>query len=93
MYGTIARLRVKPGALDQLIAWGQRQPDAPNSMYYVFQMDNDPNELYLVVITESEEVYREIANSPEQHERYLEMVELLQAEPEWHDGHVVDSYY
>lgn len=93
MYGTIARLRLKPGALEQFRAWGERQPDITNGVVYVFQMDKDPNELYLVAIAESEEAYRQIANDPEQHERYLEMVALLQTEPEWHDGHVLESRY
>ncbi|MCZ7538926.1 MAG: hypothetical protein M5U29_03200 [Anaerolineae bacterium] len=54
-------------------------------------MDADPNELYLVVVAENEEIYRANANSPEQHQSFLEMMQFLVAEPEWHDGHVIQN--
>jgi quinol monooxygenase YgiN len=92
MYGTIARMRIKPGALEGLMRWGEQQEDGPGLIaLHVFQMDADPNELYLVVVAENEEIYRANANSPEQHQSFLEMMQFLVAEPEWHDGHVVQN--
>jgi len=32
------------------------------------------------------------ADSPEQNTRYLEFRDLLEADPEWHDGEIVDMY-
>jgi hypothetical protein len=92
MYGTIARIKVKPGMLERLMAWGQEQPADAGAML-IYQSDHDPNELWLVIAAESREAYRARSESPEQHEQYLQMMQYLAAEPEWHDGEVVDSYF
>ena len=91
MYGTIARMRVKPGALDQLRALSEReQQEIPGLIgQYVYRMDADPNIFYLVVVFESRESYVANAQSPEQHQRYLEMVSLLDGPPEWHHGEIL----
>jgi heme-degrading monooxygenase HmoA len=93
MYGTIARLRGKPGAFEQLQAMNEgEQPDVPGIItQYVYRMDADPNEYYLVVVFESKEAYVANAQSPEQNERFQSMVALLEEPPEWHDGEIVFS--
>jgi hypothetical protein len=90
MYGTIAKMRVKPGQGPALQEWGQRA-DAPAGTVAVavFQMDADPTELYMVAMADSKEAYFANADSPEQHQRYLEMMQFLAAEPEWHDGEII----
>jgi quinol monooxygenase YgiN len=90
MYGTVARLRAKPGAVEALRQTldGQQQ-SAELKRFYVYQADADPDELYLAVVFETREAYFKNADSPEQHERYLQMRELLADEPEWHDGEIV----
>ncbi|MDP9315927.1 MAG: antibiotic biosynthesis monooxygenase [Chloroflexota bacterium] len=92
MYGTVARTRLKPGMEERM----RRMSDAENALQipgfiaqYVYQMDADPNEYYLVVIFESKEAYFANANNPEQNARYQEMVEMMAAPPEWHDGEIV----
>jgi quinol monooxygenase YgiN len=93
MYGTIARLRAKPGAFEQLQAMNEgEQPQVPGIItQYVYRMDNDPNEYYLVVVFESKEAYVANAQSPEQNERFQSMVAFLEEPPEWHDGEIVFS--
>lgn len=93
MYGTIARMKVKPGMMDAFIAWGE-QRDRPDdgSATLVFRSDNDPNELFLVVAARSREEYRAQSESPEMHEQFLEMMQFLAAEPEWHDGEVIEAH-
>jgi heme-degrading monooxygenase HmoA len=59
---------------------------------YVYRMDSNPNEFYLVVMFESREAYWRNAESPEQHERFLKFMQYAAAEPEWHDGEIVLSY-
>ncbi len=91
MYGTIARLRMKPGAEEQ---FGQiEREDAteiPGFVFsYLYRADAGNNEYYLVVGFESRDAYRRNAESPEQHQRYLRYRELLEEEPEWHDGEIV----
>ena len=92
MYGTVARIRVKPGAEKQLIEMSQNESDLQMPGYvsqYVYRMDVDPNEYYLVVIFESKEAYFANADSPDQDARYREFRALLEQDPEWHDGEIV----
>ena len=96
MYGTIARMKVKPGALDALKRLGGEQSGQNIKGYvgqYVYQMDDDPNELYLVVLFDSKESYQANADSPDQDARFGELMQHMAAEPEWHDGEVVFSHH
>jgi quinol monooxygenase YgiN len=92
MYGTVARLQLKPGAqqqiADQLREFEQAQvPGFVSS--YVYQMDADPNVYYLAVAFENKDAYFANARSPEQYARFEKMMTLLVGEPEWHDGEIV----
>ena len=91
MYGTIARLRLKPGMDEQLQALlSELRPQVPGLVFdHLYRMDADTNEYYLVVGFESREAYRANAASPEQHARYERYRSLLEADPEWHDGEIV----
>jgi hypothetical protein len=88
MYGTIARMKTKPGALELLKKLETRRPKGLIGSY-VYQMDADPNELWMVVMFESKKTYMENADSPEQNEEYLQLRELLSEDPVWNDGEVV----
>jgi quinol monooxygenase YgiN len=89
MYGTIARMRVKPGKVDAFMAWGRALPMAAGEQAaMIYQMDADPNEFYLVAAFSSKDAYVANAASPEQNRIFLQMMEFLTAEPEWHDGAV-----
>jgi heme-degrading monooxygenase HmoA len=92
MYGTIARYRLKPGAEAQLeeqsrIFQAAKVPGFVGT--YIYRMDADPHEYYLAVLFTSKEAYMANARSPEQDARYRQMLQLLEEEPEWHDGEVV----
>jgi len=91
MYGTIARLQVKPGSLEALQQWGSsRSEPIPGYLTeYVFQMDSNPNELYLAIIFMDKASYVANAQTPRQQARYEEMRTMLSADPEWHDGEVI----
>jgi len=92
MYGTVARYRAKPGNVDALLEL-QRQLDAdppPGFVAaYIYQMDDDPEEFLEAVLFENRETYMANADSPEQHQWYLKMRALVEADPEWHDGTVI----
>jgi quinol monooxygenase YgiN len=93
MYGSIAHL-LKPGRDEEL---RQREQEmAPPILGFVsqhmYRMDADPNELYLVVAFENEQAYRDNAESPEQHQRYEQFRTLLDADPEWQDREIIDTY-
>jgi len=56
---------------------------------YVYRMENDPNMFMMAVIFDDRASYVANANSPEQNVRYLQMVDLLEGPPEWHDGEIM----
>jgi len=92
MFGTVARYLVKPGHEKQLMdEMGSFEGDPPAGWLYhtAFRSTKDPNEIWLSVVFESEEAYRKNADSPDMDKEYRRMLEHLQGEPEWHDGHVI----
>lgn len=92
MYGTIARMRLKPGTDGQMRELMQEYEtlDVPGYVRStVYQMDTDSNEYYLTVAFEDRDSYRANAESPEQDARYRKMASLLDGDPEWHDGEII----
>ena len=92
MYGTVAKMRAKQGMVQKLQDLTAREdmrsiPGLVNTI--VYQMDNDPNQLIMVVLFESKEAYVKNADSPEQNARYQEFVALLEGQPEWNDGEII----
>ncbi len=95
MYGTIARVHPKPGALAQLRAMTDdlnsargRVPDGFVASY-VFIPDEQPYErdtVFLVAIFEDKAKYDANADSPEQHEQFLQMRAFMEDDPDWMDG-------
>jgi hypothetical protein len=47
-----------------------------------------PDDVWGVAVFASEKAYRENANDPAQDKEYRQMRELLESDPEWHDGAV-----
>ena len=94
VYGTVARMRLKPGSEERLREMMQAYEDLDVPGYVgmtVYRMDIDPAEMYMSVLFDDRATYLANAQSPEQDARYREMLELLEGEPEWHDGEVVYS--
>ncbi len=92
MYGTVAKMRVKVGAEQEFMRVAQETESVPVPgvvAVYVYQMDADSRDFYMVVMFDSQESYIANANSPEQHQRFVRMMTALESEPEWHDGTVV----
>jgi quinol monooxygenase YgiN len=92
MFGTIARYRLKPGHEEQLMsAMRGFEEDAPEGWVYhtIFRNAKDPNEIWVSVVFDNEDAYRKNASSPEMDKQYRNMLEHLQGEPDWHDGHVI----
>ncbi len=88
MYGTIAKLKALPGALDAIRAMEARRPPGFVASY-VLQANATADELWFVVLFESQAAYEANAASPEQDSEYWALRRLLAAEPEWHDGAIV----
>lgn len=94
MYGTVARMQLKPGAESQMDAL-MREYDAlkvPGYVTtYVYRMDADPQTYYMAVVFDSKESYWANARDPQQDARYQQMRALLESDPEWHDGEIVSA--
>jgi quinol monooxygenase YgiN len=95
MYGTIGRLRIKPGMEGQFRQLLEGQAPAFESgrvagfvASYAYRMDADPNDYYLAVVFSSKEAYWANAQSSEQDARYRQWLPLLEGEPQWHDGEI-----
>jgi len=92
MYGTIARLQVKPGKEQQFLeTMGEYErlgiPGFVGTTIY--RIDGGGTDYFMAVAFEDRESYRRNAKDPEQDRRYREMRELLTADPAWHDGEIV----
>ncbi|MFN8472631.1 MAG: hypothetical protein U0822_10605 [Anaerolineae bacterium] len=95
MYGTIARMQLKHGVEEQMMALDleERARNIPGAVAeYVYRMDNEPDVYYLVVVFESKEAYFANADSSEQAVEYEKMRALLAADPEWHDGELISAW-
>jgi quinol monooxygenase YgiN len=92
MYGTIAFMKIKPGNDERLKAYAEgpgSEPIPGAVASYVYRLDGAEGTYAVAAVFESEAAYRANASSPEQHQRYAQLRELLAADPEWHDGRVV----
>jgi len=97
MYGTLARMQVKPGQDDAVAAlheqWlRERKPDVNGFIAdYALKSERVPGEWFVFAIFDTEEHYRTNAADPEQHRQYEKLRALLTADPEWNDGEILTS--
>jgi quinol monooxygenase YgiN len=92
MYGTVARLRLKPGTEQQLQEQfkGYERLGVPGYVRStVYRMDKNSNEFIMAVVFEDRDSYHKNAQDPAQDVRYQEMRALLESDPEWNDGEIV----
>jgi heme-degrading monooxygenase HmoA len=91
MFGTVARSRLKEGVtIDQFKEQFKDAEGPPGAVsLLVFQSANDPREIWIASAFESREAYFRNAESAEQKARFELMRDLVEGQPEWHDGEVV----
>jgi quinol monooxygenase YgiN len=94
MYGTIARLQLKPGTEAELHRLNRElAPEVPGLVFeYAYRSDSDPAVVFLVIGFTDKAAYLATAASPAQQARYDQFRALLVAEPEWHDGEIPFAY-
>jgi heme-degrading monooxygenase HmoA len=91
VYGTVAKMKLKPGAAEKMMKAmeGEDVARPGHVATYIFKTDADPNVHIVTTIFESRSAYKKFADSPEQDKRFNQMKELMAAEPEWNDGEVI----
>ena len=95
MFGTIYRMRPRPGqeqaVVDYHRRWEhERRPKVDGAVAaYVFKPRKQTGDLLGVVVFDSEEHYDRNANDPEQDRWYRQLRALLESDPEWTDGDVL----
>ena len=95
MYGSIFRMKLKPGQEQKLInffeEWErERKPKIQGTVHnIVLKPDNKPNELIGVAMFPDETSYTANADDPEQDEWYRKMRGLLEEDPAWEDGEYI----
>ena len=93
MFGTVGRLKVKPGKLDDLVALlksDERAVDGEHGVW-LYKVEGKDNELILAVAFRDKDSYFKNADDPSQDEMYRKMVALLEGPPTWEDGDIVAS--
>jgi quinol monooxygenase YgiN len=94
MFGTVAKMKFKPGAFEKMQELMQRQEERQAKGFLftnVFRSQADPNEVWLIVGFEDEASYRANANDPETNKMAESYQPLMAAPPEWHDGEIVST--
>ena len=95
MYGTVARLSVKPGRFDELVGlmeeWERDfKPKVDGAQEgYLYRLDSDPNAAIMVAVFRDKAAYTANADNPEQDKWFQRMRDCLAADPEWNDGEIV----
>jgi heme-degrading monooxygenase HmoA len=94
MYGSIARWRVKDGKgaeLEQLAEEVMARTPAGSQSVMVYRADADANEYWVASVWDSKDAYFANSNTPEQDTTFRKLRELMDVDPEWHDGEIVIS--
>jgi quinol monooxygenase YgiN len=91
MFGTIGRLKVKPGKIDELkAAFASEERDIDGSIaFYVYEVEGKENELILAVVFRDKDSYMKNADDPAQDDQYRKLVDLLEEPPTWEDGEII----
>jgi quinol monooxygenase YgiN len=89
MYGTVARMRVRPENREKLEAvFRDQDRSIKGHMGTYVLMQNDSDDVWVMAIFEDRGTYDANADDPAQHEQYERYRALLEEEPEWHDGEI-----
>ncbi len=94
MYGTVARMRVKPGQnqalLGMLEEWNrERRPKVKGAQTgYILFPDSDPNQAIMMAVFDDKDTYKANAADPDQDKWFRRLMELLDGDPEWTDGEI-----
>lgn len=87
MFGSVFKMRPKPGKSAELRQVMMGDPRRPRGMITAYLLSDDAaGNVWGVAVFEDEKMYRDNANDPAQGQQYEKFRTLLEADPEWHDG-------
>jgi quinol monooxygenase YgiN len=92
MFGTVAKMKLKPGSFEKMqdvMKGFEEQPVKGFLFNAVYRSQSDPDEVWLVVGFEDEATYRANADNPRTNEMAEQYQKIMAAAPEWHDGEIV----
>ena len=92
MYGSVSRWRAKEGKeseLEALVAEISATPYPGSRSLVVYRSDSDPREYWVAGVFESRDAYRANSEAPDTSGNFQRLRELMESDPEWHDGEVV----
>ena len=89
MYGTVARMVVKPENREKMRAVMEGDTrKVPGAIGSYTLMENDSDNVWLLAVFEDKATYDANADDPAMHETYVQYRAFLEQEPEWHDGEI-----
>jgi quinol monooxygenase YgiN len=91
MYGSVSRWRVKDGRQAELEQLLNEMPEPPPGSrgVLVYRSDADPQEYWVAGSWDSKDAYTTNSSRPETDASFRRLRELLESDPEWHDGEIV----
>jgi hypothetical protein len=90
MYGSAFRLRPKAGMAAQVRDVMMSDPRRPKGMVNAYLLTEDKaGDVWGFAVFADEKAYRDNAADPAQDAQYQKFRALLESDPEWHDGSIV----
>ena len=91
MYGSIFNLKVKSGHENSLIDLFKKYEKPEGGVAWFVMKPDEQKDWIGVAVFQDKDSYVKNAENPAQHQRFLQMMEHLDAEPTWTDGTYVLS--
>lgn len=97
MYGTVARIKAKPGQEKALAAileeWRNTRGNKVKGVVasYPYQLDKGGGEMLMVAVFQDKATYAANAEDPEQDRWYQRFRAMLSADPIWEDGEILSG--
>jgi len=88
VYGTVGRMKVKPGKMPDLVAL-MSDPQGASARGFRFTsllVADEGNEAVVTVIFDDKDSYFEMVHDPKTDENFGKIKALLEDEPSWTDG-------
>ncbi|HEX9124317.1 MAG TPA: antibiotic biosynthesis monooxygenase [Actinomycetota bacterium] len=88
MFGTVGRMRIKPGKVEDLVKHFM-DPAGTGSRGFRGShvlVSEDGDEAVVAVLFEDKDSYFEMVHDPRTEAAYPRLLELVEGEPEWTDG-------